>query len=530
MWAAVLSVVCTGWQTSRAVDGRDWSPQLAVGAFVGAVVAAVGILAWTWIVVENARRLLAPARTEHPPSPWEAVVAWLAPMILAVGAAAAVLVLQERLHASAGDDSSPVPLAVAGISLVVTLLLAYRPLNILSGATRRLGGGSVEMSRMFWAPVALLLVGSASLVVMRVGGAYGEDSDALAPAWALGAVAIPSAALVLFLAWRGSCAVEEAIDGAFARRDHVVAARLRTKRSVFSRALRADPLPPMERNLSKRIRLVPGLDLTRIAVVTFLAALALTSIVAAVVMFLFWRESSGGGLLQSQEARAWEALDALRQIERVFAVGLLGIATLWAFVNVLNARLASGRRRNPLIAAAAWPAAAYGIWRIADRVGDDERIVAIVGGFLLQAIVLYVPFFLLERAASSVGALRHPLRVTYALGVILLVQTQGLAGLSTVDSSTPGDQFGRLAGYLALAALVELLATLTITESSRLIGDAARHEADRHNYLVSQREELEERLAAKAASTATSSTVPSPPGSASTPLAGTEPSAGPATP
>lgn len=526
MWAAVLACCCTGWQTSRAVDGQEWSKSLAVGALIGAIVTAGGILAWTWVVVENARRVLGPGRTEHPVSPGEAVLAWVAPMIVAVGAAAAVVFLQERLHESAGDDSSPVPLAVAGIALVVALLMAYRPLFILSNATRRLGGGSVEMSRMFWIPVTLLIVGFASLVVMRTGGAYGEEFDGLAPAWALGAVAIPPAAFVLVLAWKGAVAAEEAVDAAFARRDGTTASLTRPNGGLLGRLLRADPLPPVERDLTRRVRLVPGLGLTRLAVVTFLAALALTSIVGAVVMFLFWRESAGGGLLATQATRAWDALDALRRIERLFAIGLLAIVTVWAFVNVLNARLASGRRRNPFLAAASWPAAAYGIWRIADRVGGDERILVIVGGFALQAAILYVPFFLLERAASSVGALRHPLRVTYALGVILLVQTQGLAGLSTLDSTSSGDQFGRLAGYLALTAFVELLATLAITESSRLIGDAARHEADRHNHLVAQREEAEERLAAKVTGSQQVVSVGSPV-AGSGPLTGTEPTADP---
>ena len=44
----------------------------------------------------------------------------------------------------------------------------------------------------------------------------------------------------------------------------------------------------------------------------------------------------------------------------------------WTFVTVFNVRLASGRRRNPLIAMVAWPAAVAGIWAVADRVGDDD--------------------------------------------------------------------------------------------------------------------------------------------------------------
>ena len=504
---ATAACVLTGWQTTRAVDGQEWSAPMATASFACAVGSALGILLWTWIVVENGRRLLAPARSERPPDPVAAVIAWLPPMIIAVGAAASVVYLQSRLHQDVSGEASPLPLAVAGLALVATLLMAYRPLFVLSGVTRRLGGRAVEMAKMFWAPVALLVVGSASLVVLRAGGAYGEGFEGIAPAWALGAMAIPPAVIVLILAWRGAREVENAVDAAFDRRNGEITVGIgRGRMSVTTRLLRADAGPPIQRDTSRRIRLVPGVDILRLAVVVALAALAMLSIVGAIVMFLFWREASDGALLQSQETRAWNALDALQRIEHLFALGLLGVGTLWTLVNVMNARLASGRRRNPILAAAAWPAAAYGIWRIGDRFGEDERVAVVVGGFALQAVVLYVPFFLLERAATAVGARRQPLRVSYGLGVILLVQTQGLAGLSTLDSGVASEQFGRLAGYLALTALVELLSALTITEASRLISDASSHDAQRHNRLADQRRDIERRAGDRMLATPLSAT------------------------
>ena len=127
------------------------------------------------------------------------------------------------------------------------------------------------------------------------------------------------------------------------------------------------------------------------------------------------------------------------------------------------------------------------IWVIADRFSDDDRIGAVVTGFALQAAVLYVPFFLLERSAVAVGARRSPLRLAYALGVVLLVHIQGLGGLPTLVETTDIDRFGRIAVYLALAAVLELILTIAITDASTLIADASEAMADKHNFLADQR-------------------------------------------
>ncbi len=60
---------------------------------------------------------------------------------------------------------------------------------------------------------------------------------------------------------------------------------------------------------------------------------------------------------------------------------------------VANARMASGRRRNPLIAAASWPAAAVGFWALADRfvvdqpIGRDDAGVRRAGGGALRPVL-----------------------------------------------------------------------------------------------------------------------------------------------
>ena len=156
--------------------------------------------------------------------------------------------------------------------------------------------------------------------------------------------------------------------------------------------------------------------------------------------------------------------------------------------------MTSGRRRNPLIAAVAWPAVAMGIWVLADRLAADPSVGAIILGFGAQAALLYVPFFLLERTADVVDARRAPLRVAYGVGVVLLVYFQTLGGLTTIEQSADAN-FGRLAGFLALGALLELLSTLAVSEACRAIESATEHEALLHNALVDQREAVTRRHA-----------------------------------
>ncbi|MEM8748226.1 MAG: hypothetical protein AAGF91_16105, partial [Actinomycetota bacterium] len=244
--------------------------------------------------------------------------------------------------------------------------------------------------------------------------------------------------------------------------------------------------PPIARDRRKTLRLVPGADLLRGALVALTAALVLVSIVGALVMFLFWQESRDGVVLPGQRTRAWDALAALRDVEQILALGLVGVAVVWTLVVVLNVRLSTGRRRNPLIAAASWPAAAWVVITLAQRIDDDTsggELLLIFGG---QILAIAVPFFLLSRAALTVGAQIGPIRVVGALVAVLVVHLQGLGGLSTIGVESDLARFGPLAGYLALAALLELLAVIAVSESSRVLVDGVRAERDKHNFLVDQ--------------------------------------------
>ncbi|MEP1126062.1 MAG: hypothetical protein ABJH68_19445 [Ilumatobacter sp.] len=485
---AAFSATIAAVQMGRVMTGRERLAGVAPLQLALAVLAAVGIVLWTWMVVENARRLLDAGRTTEPPVPSAVAAAWAMPLLVIAAAATSVSYLESRLNTADSDTTSAVPLAIALSFVVTAMLVSYRPLSMLSSIMRRLGSASGALAGWIWVPISLVIAGAATLVGLRAGGAYGDDFAGVAPAWALGVVTLPPLMILLMLAWRGGRAVEDAVGFAFDRRTGRDASGVgRGKLGLFTRALRADARPAIALDTRKRIRIVPGADILRLALMTTVAALTLVSIVGALVMFMFWRESGDGTLLPSQRDRAWTALGGLQTLERWLAVGLIGIATIWSFVSVLSARIASGRRRNPVLAAAAWPAAAYGIWWFGLRLETADTAVDALAVYALQIAALYVPIFFLERAAVAVGARRGPLRLTFAVSAVLLIHVQGLGGLPTIVEITEVDRFGRLAGYLALAALLELIATIAITDSSHLVADGAAAMADKHNFLVDQR-------------------------------------------
>ena len=176
------------------------------------------------------------------------------------------------------------------------------------------------------------------------------------------------------------------------------------------------------------------------------------------------------------------------------------LASIWTFVAVANARMASGRRRNPLIAAASWPAAAVAFWALADRFVVDQSVGMVVVGFAAQAAVLFVPFFLLGRAGDAVDARRTPLRIAYLVGIVLVVYLQVFGGLTTIEES-PDTDFGRLAVFLAIGALLQVFSTLAVTDACRTLEVATEHEANLHNALVDQREAVTRRHANAGTST-----------------------------
>lgn len=496
-----------GWEIQRVVDDQPWSDPIMFWSIVAGVVAGACVLGWTWSSVENARRLVGPASGRQLPDPHHAVATWVVPFAFVGVAVAIVAYLGDRVSRSADDTVSSLPLAVAVIALLLAIPMTYRPLYYLSGVVRQVGGHSAKLAQWMWVPVVLAIVGVVSIVALRVGGAVSDPGDSgpvdtatqWAPLWVIGVVAIAPCVIVILLAWRAASSVEEAVVLAADRRRRsplgvAAGAPATTTRSASASRSKPARAPGPSKDATRgSVRLIPGDDLVRLGIVTLLAGLALLTIVGAAVMFLFWREASDGLLLPSQRERAWDAFSRLHAAARFVGFSLIALVTVWTFMAVANVRMASGRRRNPFVAAAAWPIAAAGVWMLADRLVEDQTAGVAIVGFAAQAALLYLPFLLLERAADAVDARRTPLRITYVFGVVLLVFVQALGGLSTIDETIDPTRLGRLAGFLALGAMVQLLSTLAVTEACRVIETATDREAANHNALVEQREAIAQR-------------------------------------
>ncbi len=476
-----------GWQVRGLIDDQGWSSGLMWASVATGLVTALCVLVWTWIATDNARRLVQPAVRSSLPDPKAAALTWAVPFALVGVAIGAVAMLGSQVDPGDDQSVSALPLAVAVIALLLAIPMTYRPLAHLAGVVRQVGGYSVRLAQWMWVPVVLGVVGIASIVALRFAGfddGDATDSAGWAPLWVVAVVGIAPCLIVVLLAWRAAASVEDAINVAsMRRRGGSSTGPSGSKGAPKARTVRRGLGP----DRVARIELVPGAELLRLVIVTLVAGLAMLSVVGAVVTTMLWLDSNENGLQEIERERTWDTLDALRAASTGVTIALLVAASAWSFVIVLNVRAASGRRRNPIIAAVAWPVAAGAVWWIADRVIVDASIGRVVLGFAAQAAVLLVPFLVLERSAEAIEARRTPLRIVYVLAVVLLVHVQGLGGLSRLPDSFTTTDVGRLAGYLAIGALILLCTTLAVTEACRSLWRACRYEADHHNMLVGQR-------------------------------------------
>jgi len=482
--AATLAVM--GWQVQRLSDDLPWSDPLMWLSVLTGLVATVCVLGWTWVTTDNARRLVEPARRVNIPDPASAVRTWIAPFVFVAVAVGVVVLLGERADTSSDATVPAVPLAIAVVALLLAIPMTYRPMYHLAGVVRQVGGYSVRVAQWMWVPVVMGLVGVASLLALRFAGVddtgdTATASDGWVPLWVVAVVAIAPCVITILLAWRAASSVEDAITIAAARRrldgaPSPTRAR-KSARSAGGRRVAA----------SKRIELLPGVGLLRLVMVTLVAGLALLSLVGAIITGLLWMDSRDAGVLPAERQQTWDSLDALRGASVGVIVALLLAAVVWTFLTVINVRRTSGRRVNPLFAAACWPAAAVAVWWIADRMIVGASVGSVVLGLAAQAAVLALPFLVLERTADAVGARRSPIRIVYVLAVVLLVHVQGLGGLMRLPDSATTTEIGRLAGYLAIGALIQLCSTLAVTEACHALSRTCRHEADHHNMLVEAR-------------------------------------------
>lgn len=209
---------------------------------------------------------------------------------------------------------------------------------------------------------------------------------------------------------------------------------------------------------------------------TLLSVLCLLAVGGAILVLLLWQQDRASGVLTSQLDRTWEWFDLLRRTERVVAFALVPIACAWIALSAVNVFRATGKRRDPIVAAVSLPFGLLGVWAMGARVvAESDGVVGQASGFVLQAVFLAVPLLVLERVAEAGDARHGPLRAAYLIAVVYLAQLQLLGGLSTIDQTSPAAEWGRLGSYLLIGALIEVLGAVTINEATRAIEDGTEN-------------------------------------------------------
>lgn len=222
--------------------------------------------------------------------------------------------------------------------------------------------------------------------------------------------------------------------------------------------------------------------LIRLVLAVMLSGLCLLTVGGATLVLLLWQQDRASGVLTSQLDRTWDLFDVLRVVERWLAFAVIPVATVWIAVAAVNVRRATGIRRNPILAAASLPIGVIGAWFIGQElVAEADDWVGELSGFVLQCVFLAVPLLALLRLAQAAEARNRPLRVTYIVGATYVAQLQFLGGLSTIDQTSPSDEWGRLGAYLIIGALIQVLGALSGNEAARSIEEGTAHRYELRN-------------------------------------------------
>lgn len=215
---------------------------------------------------------------------------------------------------------------------------------------------------------------------------------------------------------------------------------------------------------------LPGPSALRFVVSALLTLICLLTVGGAILMMLLWQQDRASGVLSTQLDRTWDLFDVLRHIERWLAFAVVPVATAWIALATVNVRRGTGRRRNPVVAAASLPLGLAGIWLVGrDLVAGADDWIGQGAGFVLQVVLAAIPLLALERLVDAAEARHRPLHVAWVIGMLYLAHVQFLGGLSTIERTDDPSEWTKVAAYLVIAALMQVLGALAANEAARSI-------------------------------------------------------------
>jgi hypothetical protein len=219
-----VQIVATSMAFSDDEGMRWWASGLTTAA---SVLVFLAVILWTWVNVDNSRRLLAHSR-HRPVSPGRAVLWWVSVPLIGFPLFGLVLFLVDKYVESDGADGDADVLRaflLLGWFLIVLVLWA-RPYLYLAGVMRRIHGDPGVFIRWVWVPIVALMLATALL--LGIGLATSSDGDADGSKVFAGSIIVMSVIPYLlwcWLGWRAMSAMDELL--------HARSARQRAQRALF---------------------------------------------------------------------------------------------------------------------------------------------------------------------------------------------------------------------------------------------------------------------------------------------------------
>jgi hypothetical protein len=219
-----VQIVATSKAFSDDEQVRRWASGLTTAA---SALVFLAVILWTWVNVDNSRRLLAHSR-HRPVSPSRAILWWVSVPLIGFPLFALVLFLVDKYVESDNNGSDGDVLRaflLLGWFLIVLVLWA-RPYLYLAAVMRRIHGDPAVFLRWVWVPIVTLML--ATLLLLSIGLATSGDATGDGSKLFAASIIVMSVLPYLlwcWLGWRAMSAMDELLRARSARQ--------RAQRDVF---------------------------------------------------------------------------------------------------------------------------------------------------------------------------------------------------------------------------------------------------------------------------------------------------------
>lgn len=234
--AAVLSLPAQFVIVLLAAAGED-ELSFVLGSLSAAMslLLLVAVVLWTWVNVDNSRRLLAHSRHRSKVSPWRGVFWWLAVALVGLPLIWAGRWMSDRYIVGSdrfGRDADVVQAFLAFAIALVVLALWVRPYLYLGSVMRRIRGESSLFVRWLWLPLVTFIVVVAATVALSLAGALQPESTMLAFGFAILGLATLPYIVWCWSGWRALSGMDITLRARSARQHEERALYLATERSA----------------------------------------------------------------------------------------------------------------------------------------------------------------------------------------------------------------------------------------------------------------------------------------------------------